>query len=363
MLVSSIAPNTRSLFGQFFVDKSLFLQASLPFGNVEPVMLSPIERFFSSNLKLSHLRMLVALSDLKQVTRVAAAFHVTQPAVSKQLAEIEQAMEASLTLRVGNTVQLTDVGKALARRGREILRQVDLARKDVTALVSGTAGHVVLGAVTAVPQALVSNVVMSFLSRAPAATLTFIEGPLDALHTMLLEGRVDVVLGRTKVKDDPEVVQESLYREPFVFVVGVSHPLARSSSVTLAELHNFPWLVPLKQSPSYIALARLMEDHGVDINDAWVESSSVLLNIELLARGSFVSILPLSYAREHVAHGRICLLPTPPLEQLGEVIMCRRADLENPAALVIADCVREEATDRSKFSPSITDNEYPSSLL
>ena len=101
--------------------------------------------------------------------------------------------------------------------------------------------------------------------------------------------------------------------------------------------------MPQHGSPSYIALAQLMEEEGLDINDAVVESSSIALNIELMARGPFVSLLPLSYATEYASRGRISLMNTPSLTQLAEVVLYRRADLDSPAPLLLAECMREEA--------------------
>lgn len=68
-----------------------------------------IDRFFRSGLKLPHLRILVSLAELGQVTRVAAAFHVTQAAISKQIGEIEEALGVPVARRVGNAVELTDL--------------------------------------------------------------------------------------------------------------------------------------------------------------------------------------------------------------------------------------------------------------
>ncbi|WP_258194038.1 LysR family transcriptional regulator [Paraburkholderia sp. BL25I1N1] len=307
------------------------------------MMLTPIERFFSSGLRLSHLRLLVALADLKQVTKVAAAFNVTQPTVSKQIGEIEQALGAAVTERVGKAVFLTDVGAVLARRGREILRQVGLAQKDVASLVTGTAGRVTLGSVTAVPPSFISQSIMSFLTRAPAASVEFVEAPLDELLEMLRIGEIDLVLARARGKDDPTLVTETLYSEPFVFVSGPSHALSHGRSVTVKDLKEFMWLVPQQGSPSYVALAHLMEAEGLNIDDSCVESSSIALNVELMARGPFVSILPLSHATEYAARGRLSLMNTPSLTQLGEVVLYRRADLDSRAPMLLGECIREEA--------------------
>ena len=310
-------------------------------------MLSPIDRFFSSGLRLSHLRLLVALADLKQVTRVASAFHVTQPAISKQLSEIEQALGASITYRSGKALYLTDVGAVLAIRGKEILRQVGLAQKDVAALLTGTAGRVTLGSVTAISPSLVSKSIMSFRMRAPSANVKFIEAPLDKLLDTLRSGESELVLARSRRKEVDDLQQETLYTEPFVFVAGPSNGIATQGPVTMKDLSECTWLVPLKGTPSYQALARLMEEEGIDINNACVESSSVGLNFELMASGSFVSILPLSLARGYAARGRISLMDAPALKGLGEVVLYRRGDLQNPAALLLAECLKEESAEMS----------------
>ncbi|MBR8657819.1 LysR family transcriptional regulator, partial [Achromobacter sp. Marseille-Q0513] len=149
-----------------------------------------IARFFRSGLKLGHLRILVALGDLGQVTRVAAAFHVTQPAISKQIAEIEAALGAPVVRRVGNALEPTSIGLVLIERGREILRQIELARRDVSALSAGAAGHVRFGAVVTIPQPLIAHAVELFIRRAPSASLSFVDSTLDRLLHMMDEGNL-----------------------------------------------------------------------------------------------------------------------------------------------------------------------------
>lgn len=187
-----------------------------------------IERYFRSTLKLPHLRTLVALADLGQVKRVAAAFHVTQPAISRQLAEIEGALGAPVVQRVGNAVEFTAIGKALAARGREVLRHIELAHRDVSALAAGTAGHVRLGAVVTVPPPLISQAIESFMQHAPHASVSFIEATLDKLIRWMDEGELDLALGRNRLQlSTGTLCAQTLLREPFVFVAGARHPLAR----------------------------------------------------------------------------------------------------------------------------------------
>ncbi|HEY4296011.1 MAG TPA: LysR family transcriptional regulator, partial [Paraburkholderia sp.] len=227
-----------------------------------------IDRFFRSGLKLPHLRILVSLADLGQVTRVAAAFHVTQPAISKQIGEIEEALGVPVARRVGNAVELTGIGHVMAARGREILRHIELARRDVSALTTGTAGHVRLGAVATIPQPIVAHAVELFMRRAPSATLSFVEATLDKLVKMLDEGELDLALGRNRIADNQGLLkQQTLHREPFVFVVGASHPLGKiDQPVSWDDLRPARWITPLRGSPAFATLADTLAGHGISLD-------------------------------------------------------------------------------------------------
>jgi DNA-binding transcriptional LysR family regulator len=310
---------------------------------------SAIERFFRSGLKLPHLRILVALSELGQVTRVAKAFHVTQPAISKQIAEIEDALGLPVLQRKGKAVELTEVGKVLASRGKVILRQLDLAHKDVGALIAGTAGHARLGAVTTITDPLILNGIELFNSRAPFASVTFVEATLDRLLTMLADGEIDVVLGRNRSGVSPIPLHEhTLLQESFVFVAGTAHPLGDPARVVHWEdLRGAAWVVPLRSSPAFATLRDTLAAHGIALSRVTVESSSVALNIALMESGRFVSILPLALAQRHVNAGSLRILSLTPLQPLQHVVMYWPIDLSNPTAELLIDCLREAAADLS----------------
>lgn len=306
-----------------------------------------VDRFFRSGLKLPHLRILVSLAELGQVTRVAAAFHVTQPAISKQIAEIEEALGVAVVQRVGNAVELTGIGQAIVAHGREILRHIELARRDVGALASGTAGHVRLGAVVTIPEPLVADAVQLFMRRAPSASLSYVEATLDRLIKMLDEGELDVALGRNRLTGtQPLLKQETLHREPFLFVVGSRHPLGDPQrTVDWEALRYCRWITPMHGSPAFTTLIEMLNAHDIGVNSGGVESSSLALNLALVQSGDFVSILPLSLARHHVIRGNIRVLPLPPLEPLGEIVAYWRADSTTPAILLFNECLREAASD------------------
>ncbi|PYE16205.1 LysR family transcriptional regulator [Paraburkholderia silvatlantica] len=307
----------------------------------------PIERFFRSGLKLPHLRILVALADLGQVTRVANAFHVTQPAISKQIAEIEEAIGVAVVTRSGNKLELTAIGKVIVACGRDVLRHLELARRDVSALAAGTGGHVRVGAVVTVPDPLVANAVELFLRRAPAASFSFVEATLDRLLKMLEDGDLDVAVGRNRITSTlVPVKHETLLRDPFVFVAGAAHPLgAPDRQPGWADLRECRWITPQRGSPAYTTLIATLDAQGIVPAASSVESSSLALNLALLQRGDFVSILPVSIARSHAIRANMRVLPLPAIERLGEVIAHSRADVSGPATELFVQCLVEASSE------------------
>ncbi|HVE11177.1 MAG TPA: LysR family transcriptional regulator [Paraburkholderia sp.] len=340
-------------------DKSLLRAVLLPDGNVWRFpMQTSIERFFSSGLRLTHLRLLVALADLKQVTKVARAFNVTQAAVSKQISELEQSIGTTLTERVGRNVVLTDVGEIFVARGREVLRQLGYAQRDVSSLMAGTAGRVTLGAVTTLSHSFISMAVDNFIARAPQASISFSEGLLEPLLESLRNEETDLVIARTGSRETADIVQEHLYHEPCVFVTGPQQSLRiQGRPLTARDLSGLKWIVPMRESPSHAALGAFMANAGFDIDAAAMESSSMPLNVELLSTGDYVAILPMSYAYEHAARGRISILSIPPLDTMREVVLYQRRGSKNSAAHVLADCIRMEAAKLTARIPSHTADE------
>lgn len=312
-----------------------------------PASSDSMERFFRSGLKLGHLRILVALSELGQVTRVASAFHVTQPAISKQIAEMETALGAPILQRSGNAIELTGIGRVLVEHGREILRQLELARRDVSALTAGTAGHVRFGSVVTIPQPLIAHAVELFTRRAPTASFSFVEATLDRLLKMMDEANLDLALGRNRVTDRlPVVRSEVLHHEPFVFVVGTRHPLGEPDTpVSWRDLDNVRWITPMKGSPAFATMVEILAEQGVTLQHPAIESSSLALNLTLLRGGDFVSILPLSLARRHVQRGNMRMLPLPPLAPLGQAVLYWREDTLTPAAQLFMECLRESSAE------------------
>lgn len=299
-----------------------------------------VERFFSSGLKLDHLRILVSLADLKQVKRVAEAFHVSQPAISKRIAEMERALGVDLVKRAGQRIGFTPFGHALTTRAREVLHQLHCARKDFDTLLSGKAGSLSLGVVTTVTPVLIPEAVTAFRQRAPNVSLALTEGTADQLLPRLEHGELDLVVGRTAAPSGHPVLRGvAIAHDPLVIVVSRQHPLASRMAPDWQDLKGSQWIVPSPASPVYQALVALLQKHGLDLPAGCVQSVSLIANIGLISRSSLIGLLPKTLAVRHVADGSLFIVPLDISSILGRVHVLWHADRPSPTVSLMRECL------------------------
>ncbi len=300
-----------------------------------------IRRFSEGGLKINQLRILVALQQLGLVHKVADALHVTQPAISKQLRELESVTGVSLFRRVGNRIEFTVMGARLARRAAEILQQLTNAEVEIAALAQGVSGTVAIGTVTTAAQVLVPEAIRRFRELAPNARIKLHEGPSDALLEMLEEDKLDIVVARITDKDGlPVGMSTVLSHDPLVLCSGLHHPLAARRELDWPDLTSTGWIVPSLGSPAYKALVRLLQEKQLAL-DMVVESMSLTTNVAMLDANELICLLPLSYARRLAQERRIVILPVATDELLAQVSAHWKAGNTNPLTAIMTECLVE----------------------
>ena len=151
---------------------------------------------FQQGITLRHLRALVALSDLKLIARVSEALGVTQPAVSKQIAELEKIVGVPVVTRDRNRLYLTPIGIRLADHARQALGQLDRAAFDIEAMTSGVSGSVSVGVVSSVAPVLLPRTIALFKRSTPQANVSVFEGHFVELLPQLETSKLDLLIAR-----------------------------------------------------------------------------------------------------------------------------------------------------------------------
>jgi DNA-binding transcriptional LysR family regulator len=193
-------------------------------------------------MELRHLRYFEAVARHSHVTRAAAELHIAQPALSKQISQLEAELGVALFDRVGRSVRLTEAGEALLPHARAVMAQVDAARAEMAERIGLRRGRATVGTTPTVGVRLLPQALASFAQQYPGIELRLHEAGVQTLMELLETGALDVAIVTLPVADEALTVVP-LLTEELVLVVATKHPLAQRAAITMAELTNERWVL------------------------------------------------------------------------------------------------------------------------
>lgn len=296
--------------------------------------MSDIDRVLRSNLKLKHLQLIVALDEFRHLGRSAEFLSLTQPAVSKSLAEIERMFGLDLFVRSTRGTEPTAYGQKVARFARSVLADFDRTREDIATISSGGAGRIRLGAMVVALPGLVVKAVGALKAQSPQTVVSIEEGDLSRLLPRLRVGELDLIVGRLEPGyAAPDLETEPLYREAMRVIVAPDDPLARMRSPGWADLANRAWVVPPAWASSRIKLHQMFYKHRLVPPGDVIESASYLVTVSFLRQRGCVAFVAADVAVDLEAQGLAQALGLDvPIELPPVGLMRLRTALRTPAA-------------------------------
>ena len=298
---------------------------------------------WTERLRPRQLRLLDVLAQTHNLSHAAERLHTTQPALSKQLKELEDAVGLPLFARHARGLRPTAYGEALLVHARHILAQLDRAGADMAALRAGSAGRVVLGASGAAVSDTAPRAMLALLARMPQAQVRLVEGTMDQLVGQLLQGTLDVVVGRSAPElHEPGLQTETLYSEPLNFVARPGHALVEAEPDWPGVL-ACRWIVWPRGTPIRETLEAALAAAGQRLPEDCLESNSLSANLALLADSNMIGTASHRAARRFEQAGALRILALT-LHSAGSVSMMWRQDVGQPLALQnMLSCLREVA--------------------
>jgi DNA-binding transcriptional LysR family regulator len=207
------------------------------------------------DLKLRHLHFLVALADERNLGRAATVVHLTQPAASRMLIEMERTFGRTLFERGRHGVQLMPGTEQVLRFARMACAEERLVAHYLES--PDNAAPVRIGCLPSI-HTIVVDAVRACKQQRTVGKVTLREDTLDRLMPLLADGELDLVVGRY----DPLLPGETfcfdhLVDEPLSVVAGPAHPLLAKARISRRDLPEWPWLVPVRTSSLYPHFAAL----------------------------------------------------------------------------------------------------------
>lgn len=246
---------------------------------------------WTHRLRLRHLEVLLSLADTRNVTRSAAQLHMSQPALSKWLKELESNIGLPLFERHARGLRPTAYGQSLIEHARRIGSDLDRARDDMSALRDGSSGRVVVGGSGAAISSIVPDAVLALLRAMPQASIDVVEGTMDHLIEQLGRNEIDVAVGRSSAKyHDADVASEDLYVERLHFLARVGHSLLKKRHLEWQDLRRYRWVVWTRDIPSRELLDNALVTAGQTLPKDSVHSNSALATLSLVATSDMLAV-------------------------------------------------------------------------
>src|SRR6266545_4465997 len=204
-------------------------------------------------LKLHDLHVLLTVAELGSMGKAAERLAVSQPSVSKAIADMEHTIGVRLLDRTSKGVECTAYGRALLQRGMGAFDELRQGIKDIESLADPTVGEVRVGCPEAIAAGLLSGVIDLFSRRHPRVLVSVVAANnMSPEFRPLRDRTVDFLVGRLSqplapndaafAADDLEA--DVLFNERMFIVSGRKSPCARRRRIDLAELIDDPWILP-----------------------------------------------------------------------------------------------------------------------
>ncbi|WP_374631854.1 pca operon transcription factor PcaQ [Ferrovibrio sp.] len=314
-----------------------------------------------SRIKLRHLSCFLEVSAQRSFGQAAGRLGLSQPAVSKAIAELEEILGGSLLQRSRAGVFLTPAGEAFRRYAETGMAALREGFASIGQTARGEGGFLAIGALPTVATRLVPAALLH--AKRPGqggqknqgldATIRVLTGPNDYLLGLLNGGQLDIVVGRLS---EPKLMQglsfEPLYTDEIVFVVRPQHPLiqalARSGarSLTLRDIAAYTVLFPMPGAIIRPDVERLMLGQGVTGFADVIETVSPSFGRRYTRISDAVWIISRGVVADDLEQAMLAALPLRIDRPTGAVGMTTRADRPaSPALNRLRDALRHMAED------------------
>jgi DNA-binding transcriptional LysR family regulator len=307
-------------------------------------------------IRLRDLHVLMAAADAGTMAKAAAELGISQPAVSKSIAETEQTLGVRLLDRGTKGLVPTEYGRALLQHAVTVFDELRRAADELHCLADPTSGQVRLGCSESMAAGLLPAIIAHMTNQYPKITLHAAQISFAPLQFRELRERaIDLVLGRVPWPlPEGDLDGAALFDERIHIVAGTQNRWARRRRIELSELVDEPWALPPPDSLPGKLVADAFRARGLDPPTASIVTASIhLLANALPTTGSFLSVAPTSVLR---FNRRLPLKVLPvdfPVEPGRVGIVWMRHRTLSPVARLFVECARDLIQSDRQMPPTL----------
>ena len=269
------------------------------------------------------LRIFVTVAELRSFSRAAAILHISQPAVTLQIKNLENEFGMKLFHRTTKMVELTQAGKIVYDRAVHMLRMYDETKQEVMMLRNVVSGQLKIGASFTIGEYILPRILAEFAGQYPQ-----VETEVNIVNTNMVihevrSGTLDLGLVEGEVSGE-DLRAEPYMEDELVFIFPPQHPLAMQHEITVEDLNNQVWILRESGSGTRYYCDRFQKEHGIVMKRSYVFSSSQGVK-EAVAEGLGIALLSRWTILKELAAREIVALPVKDVRIIRQFsIICRQ---------------------------------------
>jgi DNA-binding transcriptional LysR family regulator len=261
-------------------------------------------------MELRQLKHFLAVIDTGSFSAAAKHLGLSQQALSKSIAALEDTTGVRLFDRDTRNLNLTTFGEMLANHARNMDAEAQQFHRHVDDVMGVKSGRLMIGAGPTAAGHIVAEAVARLTSARPKLHVSVIDGNTDTLTPMMLRGALDVIVCvQDEPRDNPLVISEALYTEPMRLIAGANHPLAKQRKVKLEHTLHHPWMLGWRTASMAKAVNALFASHKLKAPAATLETTSTTFARAILAEGQHLAVMPQHLFAPELASGTLAIVP------------------------------------------------------
>ncbi len=254
------------------------------------------------------LQAFLAVAETESFSIAAQRLHLTQPAVSKRIAQLESSLDCQLFDRLPRKIVLTPAGEALMPRARHIISELLEVKTELASLSGDISGTLRIGTSHHIGLHHLPHLLRQFHTAYPQVKLAMQFLGSEAACEALAQGDLDLAFATLPLEEDPKLDMQPVWRDPLSFVCAHTHPLAARKKLTLEALTLFEAILPESNTVTFQIIENAFKKESLSLQSAlptrYRETismmSSYMETIKMMASvGLGWAVLP-----EHMANDR-----------------------------------------------------------
>jgi DNA-binding transcriptional LysR family regulator len=289
-------------------------------------------------IDIDGIKAFVTVAEARSFSIAANRLHLTQPAVSKRIALLESQMGVRLFDRIGRTVNLTEAGRALEPRAKDILLNIEDTQREISNLAGNIGGQLSLATSHHIGLWRLPQVLRKFSHLYPDVSLDLHFMDSEVAHEQIVQGNLELGVITLAPKSHERLNAVPVWRDELVFMCAADHPLNQTGKVYIEQLPEYPAILPDMSTFTGRIVKSLFEERGLTLNVSM--STNYLETIKMLISvGLGWSVLPKSMLDDSLA---VISVPNVKIErQLGAIHHVQRT-LSNSGKAFLK-CLEEDS--------------------